>query len=89
LAVATGGRRALSGYSGHRRDYCWLDPVVNDPKRRFAAMQRYVRSGNTSRHGADIVSVPPQPPHASLIGGEPRSSSGSLAMLAALMRAAV
>jgi len=28
------------------------------PKRRFTAMQRYVRSWNTSRHGADIVSVP-------------------------------
>jgi hypothetical protein len=47
------------------------------PKRRFTAMQRYVRSWNTSRHGADIVSVPPQPRHASLIGGEPRNSSGA------------
>ena len=28
------------------------------PKRRFTALQRYVRSWNTSRHGADIVSVP-------------------------------
>ena len=36
---------------------------------------------------ADIVSVPPQPRHASLNGGEPRSSSGSLAMLAAMRRA--
>jgi hypothetical protein len=50
------------------------------PKRRFTAMQRYVRSWNTRRHGADIVSVPPQPRHASLNCGEPRSSSGSLAM---------
>ena len=48
-------------------------------------MQRYVR--NTSPHGADIVSVPPQPRHASLNGGEPHSSSGSLAMLAAMRRA--
>ena len=33
-----------------------LQPVASS-----AAMQRYVRSWNTSRHGADIVSVPPQP----------------------------
>ena len=39
--------------------------------------RRYVRSWNTSRHGADIVSVPPQRRHASLNGDEPRSSSGS------------
>ena len=30
------------------------------PKLPFTAMQRYVRSWSTSRHGADIVSVPPQ-----------------------------
>jgi hypothetical protein len=52
-----------------------------------AALQRYVRSWSTSRHGADIVSVPPQPRRAALNGGEPRSSSGSLAMLAAMRRA--
>jgi hypothetical protein len=57
------------------------------PKRRLTAMQRYVRSWNTSRHGTDIVNVPLQPRHASLIGGEPGSSSGSLAMLAAMRRA--
>ena len=42
-------------------------------------MQRYVRSWNTSRYGADIVSVPPQPRRASLNGGEPRSNSDALA----------
>ena len=31
------------------------------PKRRFTAMQRYVRSRSTSRHGADIVNVRQQP----------------------------
>jgi hypothetical protein len=54
--------------------------VLHGPKRRFTAM----RSCNTSRHGTDIVSVPLQPRHASLNGGEPRSSSGSLAMLTAI-----
>ena len=49
-----------------------------------AALQRYVRSWSTSRHNADILSVPPQPRHASLNCGEPRSSSGSLAMFAAM-----
>ena len=49
-----------------------------------AALQRYVRSWSTSRHNADILSVPPQPRHASLNCGEPRSSSGSLATLAAM-----
>jgi hypothetical protein len=44
---------------------------------------------STSRHGADVVSVPPQPRHASLNCGEPRSSLGSLAMLAAMRRAGV
>jgi hypothetical protein len=29
----------------------------NGPKRQFAALQRYVRSWNMSRHGADIVNV--------------------------------
>ena len=51
---------------------------------RFTAMQRYVCSWNTSRHGADIVSVPPQPRQPSHNGGESRSSSGSLAILAAM-----
>ena len=56
-------------------------------KRRFTATQRYVRSWKTSQRGTDIVNVcPPQPRHASL-GGEPRSSSGSLATLAAMRRA--
>jgi hypothetical protein len=31
------------------------------PKRRFTAMQRYDRSWNTSRHGADIVNARLQP----------------------------
>ena len=57
------------------------------PKRRFTALQRYVCSWSTSRHSADIGSVPPQPRHASLNCGEPRSSSGSLALLAAMRRA--
>ena len=52
-----------------------------------AALQRYVRSWSTSRHGADIVNVRPQPRRASLIGSGPCSSSGSLAMLAAMRRA--
>ena len=60
---------------------------VTRPLATFAAMQRYVRSWSTSRHGADIVSVPPQPRHASLNCGESRSSPGSLAMLAAMRRA--
>ena len=34
-----------------------------------------------------VVNVRLQPRHASLIGGGPRSSSGSLAMLAAIRRA--
>jgi hypothetical protein len=54
------------------------------PKLPFTAMQRYVSSWSTSRHSADIVSVLPQPRHASLNGGEPRSSGGSLAMLEAI-----
>jgi hypothetical protein len=57
------------------------------PKRRFTAMQRYVRSWSTNLHGADIVSVPRQPRHAALNCGEPRSNSGSFAMFAAMRRA--
>jgi hypothetical protein len=57
------------------------------PKRRFTALQRYVRSWSTSRHSADMVNVPSQPRHASLIAGKQRSSSGSFAMLAAMCRA--
>ena len=34
------------------------------PKRRFTALQRYVCSWNTSRRGADIVSVRLQPRYA-------------------------
>jgi TolB-like protein len=52
-----------------------------------AALQRYVRSWSTSRHGADMVNVPSQPRHASLIAGKQRSTSGSFAMLAAMCRA--
>ena len=36
---------------------------------------------------ADIVNVRPQPRHASLVGGGPRSNSGSLAMFATMCRA--
>ena len=36
---------------------------------------------------ADIVNVRPQPRHASLVGGGPRSKSGSLAMFATMCRA--
>jgi len=42
---------------------CWLRSAR--PRRRFAAIQRYVRTWGTSRHGAHIVSVPQQPRHAS------------------------
>jgi hypothetical protein len=57
------------------------------PKLPFTAMQRYVRSWSTSRHGADIVSVPPQPRNASLNGGEPSSNSDSWAMFAVMRHA--
>jgi hypothetical protein len=36
-----------------------------------AALQRYVRSWNTSRHAADIINVRLRPRHASLIDGSP------------------
>jgi hypothetical protein len=51
-----------------------------------ASLQRYVRSGNTSGHGADIVNVR-LPRHAPLVGSGPRSNSGSLAMFATMCRA--
>jgi hypothetical protein len=54
------------------------------PKRRFTALQRYVRSWSTSRHSVDIVNVRLRPRHASLIGSGRRSSLDSLAMLAAM-----
>jgi hypothetical protein len=58
-------------------------PSRDSPVASSAALQRHVRSLSTSRHRGVIVSVPPQPRHA-LFSGKPRSTSGSLAMLAAM-----
>jgi hypothetical protein len=62
-------------------------PVHTWPVASSAALQRYVRSWSTSRHGADIVNVRLQPRHAPLVGRGPRSRSGSLAVFAAMCRA--
>ena len=57
------------------------------PEAAFTAMQRYVLSWSTSRLARTIVNVRLQPRHALLIDSGTRSSSGSLAMLAAMRRA--
>jgi hypothetical protein len=52
---------------------------------RVAAIRPQLEHKPTS--SADIVNVPPQPRHASLVGSGPRSKSGSLAMFATMCRA--
>ena len=82
-AVLSSRKRNRSNYRcSHiqKRDEvgCW--PVASS-----AALQRYVRSWNTSRHGADIVNVRLQ--HSSCLGIGLRALRHSLAMLAAMRRA--
>jgi CYTH domain len=54
------------------------DERLEAPLRRFIAMQRYVRSWNTSRHGADIVSVRLQ--HSSRLAYRQRPRAAGLAL---------
>ena len=70
------------------KGHSWRDMwnVGDWPVASSAALQRHVRGWSTSRHGGDIVNVRLQPRHASLVGSGPRSSSGSLAMLATMRR---
>ena len=56
------------------------------PEAAVAALQRYVRSWSTSRHGADIVSVPPQTSLRLANCGEPRAAP-ELAMFTAMRHA--